>query len=73
MNNNINIKTKLSITKSGNEISRIIFLNLNGAEFKREFYNKKTCKDFINFLKYYNIPLKIYHANHNCSYMNLPF
>lgn len=71
--NNINIKTELSITKSGNEILRIIFLKLNGAEFRREFYDKKTCKDFINFLKYYNIPITIYHTNYNCSYMNLPF
>lgn len=71
--NNINIKTELSIAKSGNETSRIIFLNLNGAEFRREFYDKKSCKDFINFLKYYKIPLKIYHSNYNCSYMDLPF
>lgn len=70
---NIKLKADFCISKSGNEISRTIFLSLNGAEFRREFYDKKTCKDFINFLKYYKIPLKICHANYNCSYMNLPF
>ena len=73
MDNKIILKADLCISKAGQEITRKIILSLNGAEFDRYFYNKKTCKDFINFLKYYNIPITLYHANYNCKYMDLTF
>lgn len=72
-NKNIIIKAILYITKSGQEITRKINLVFNGAEFERCFYTKKQLKEFVNFLKYYNIPITLIKTNCNCSYMDLPF
>lgn len=72
-NKKINLKAILYITKIGNETKRKITLYFNGAEFERNFYNKKSTKDFLNFLKFYEIPINCIRANYNCSYMDLPF
>lgn len=68
-----NVKAKIYIAKTGEKIIRKIFIYINGAEFSREFYSKKTLKEMINFLKFQKIPLELNHANYNCSYMDLPF
>jgi hypothetical protein len=68
-----NIKAKIYIAKTENTIIRKIFIYIDGAEFSREFYSKKTLKEMINFLKFQKIPLELNHANYNCSYMDLPF
>lgn len=68
-----NVKAKIYIAKTGKKIIRKIFIYINGAEFSREFYSRKTLKEMINFLKFQKIPLELNHANYNCSYMDLPF
>lgn len=68
-----NVKAKIYIAKTGEKIIRRIFIYINGAEFSREFYSKKTLKEMINFLKFQKIPLELNHANYNCDYMDLPF
>lgn len=68
-----NVKAKIYIAKTGEKIIRKIFIYINGAEFSREFYSKKTLKEMINFLKFQKIPLELNHANYNCTYMDLPF
>jgi len=68
-----NINAKIYIAKSGTEIIRKIFIYVNGAEFSREFYNKDSLKNMVNFLKFQKIPLQLIHVNYNCSYMDLPF
>lgn len=68
-----NVNAKIYIVKSGNEIIRKIFLYIKGAEFQREFYDKKSLKNMVDFLKFQKIPLELNHANYNCSYMDLPF
>lgn len=72
-NKKINLKAILYITKSENKIARKINLYFNGAEFERTFWDKKGTKDFLNFLKYYDIPITLIRCNYNCSYMDLPF
>jgi hypothetical protein len=67
------IKAKIYIAKSGKELIRKIFIYVNGAEFQREFYTKKSLRDMIDFLKYNQIQLKLTHVNYNCSYIDLPF
>ena len=68
-----NIKAEICISKSGQAISRKIYILVFGAEFTREFSTKKELKSMLNFLKYHNIKTRILHSNYNCSYMDLPF
>lgn len=68
-----NVKAEIYISKSGDTVSRKIYILIFGAEFTREFYTKKELKNMLDFLKYHNIKTKIFHSNYNCSYMDLPF
>lgn len=72
-NKKINLKAILYIVKSGSEFSRRINLYFNGTEFTKNFFDRKSVKEFIKFLKYYDIPITLIKCNYNCSYMDLPF
>ena len=48
-------------------------LDNNLEKLQEEFLSKKECRDFIKAIKFYKIPLQLYHANYNCKYMDLPF
>ena len=51
-NKKINLKAILYIVKSGGEFSRRISLYFNGTEFTKNFFDRKSVKEFINFLNY---------------------
>lgn len=72
-NLDFNIWGELYATKEGKKTTFKLYLLLNGIEFVKEFFSKKECRDFIKAIKFYKIPLQLYHANYNCSYMDLPF
>lgn len=67
------LKAEICIQKEGETITRKLYLIFWGAEFTKDFFTKKELKNMIDFLKFHNVPIKILHANYNCSYMNLPF
>lgn len=68
-----NIKAEIYIEKTGETITRRVYIILWGAEFTQDFYTKEQLKNMIDFLKFHNVSVKLHHANYNCKYMDLPF
>lgn len=68
-----NIRAEIYIEKTGETVTRRVYIILWGAEFTQDFYTKKQLKNMIDFLKFHNILIKLHHVNYNCKYMDLPF